>query len=209
MSVRCAKCGEELMGAVNRCWKCGQMFVRRPDIDGQPPVRVDWQPPEAVIDAILLDEPAAGDAQAPAETASAPPAAVAAAAHPVALPPQSPYGIPRPAATSPSTAAIVEANRRSMIAMGGTVTSLVLGIFGLALAAFRFEGAVIAAIGLLMGLWGLYSRKRNWALVAMLLCALGITLGTYRGVRDLYIFIKDRQGDSEMPDPYADPGTLP
>jgi len=28
MSVVCSKCGEELMGAVNRCWKCGTPFIR-------------------------------------------------------------------------------------------------------------------------------------------------------------------------------------
>src|SRR5687767_8610293 len=31
MSVKCSKCGEELLGAVNRCWKCGHMVVRGPD----------------------------------------------------------------------------------------------------------------------------------------------------------------------------------
>ncbi|QDU77709.1 hypothetical protein Pan97_47820 [Bremerella volcania] len=28
MSVVCSNCGEELMGAVNRCWKCGTPFIR-------------------------------------------------------------------------------------------------------------------------------------------------------------------------------------
>lgn len=28
MSVICSNCGEELMGAVNRCWKCGTPFIR-------------------------------------------------------------------------------------------------------------------------------------------------------------------------------------
>ncbi len=26
MNVRCGRCGEELLGAVNSCWKCGQVF---------------------------------------------------------------------------------------------------------------------------------------------------------------------------------------
>jgi hypothetical protein len=55
MAVHCAKCGEELLGAVNRCWKCGQIFVRRPEMDGLPPVRME-RPPEASepLDAIVL-----------------------------------------------------------------------------------------------------------------------------------------------------------
>ena len=38
MSVVCDKCGEQLMGAVNRCWKCGTVFARVATND-QPPVR--------------------------------------------------------------------------------------------------------------------------------------------------------------------------
>src|SRR4051795_11818810 len=41
MAVRCSKCGEELLGAVNRCWKCGQTFALHPEMDGTPPVRTD------------------------------------------------------------------------------------------------------------------------------------------------------------------------
>lgn len=38
MSVVCDKCGEELMGAVNRCWKCGTTFAHV-EADDQPPIR--------------------------------------------------------------------------------------------------------------------------------------------------------------------------
>ena len=55
MAVRCAKCGEELLGAVNRCWKCGTMFAARPELDGRPPVRVEMPPAEAMLNAEPLD----------------------------------------------------------------------------------------------------------------------------------------------------------
>jgi hypothetical protein len=205
MSVRCAKCGEELLGAVNRCWKCGSTFARRPEADGLPPVRVEWQTqPGNALDAVILED-------LPPATETAEPAADL-PARAVPQPPQvaqlaSPYVMPRPkTASEPSGAQRVEAHRQSLIAMGGTVTSLVLGVFGLALAFFRFEAAIIALIGLLMGVWGLYSQKRNWALLAMLLCAVAITLGTYRGVRDLYIYIKEQQPiDAIEPDVVEDP----
>ncbi|WP_158262185.1 MULTISPECIES: hypothetical protein [Pirellulaceae] len=38
MSVTCDKCGEELMGAVNRCWKCGTQF-KRVESAPIPPIR--------------------------------------------------------------------------------------------------------------------------------------------------------------------------
>jgi hypothetical protein len=182
MSVRCAKCGEELLGAVNRCWKCGQTFDRSPDIDGQPPIRVDWHAaPGETLEAVVLDE------------SSPPPPAAAPGIPPKPGASVSPYAAPRPRAAPPSTSELVEAHRQSVMAMGGTVTALVLAVFSLILSFFRFEAAVIALIGLVMGVWGLYSPRRRWALAAMLLCALAMALGTYRGVRDLYIYIKDQQ----------------
>lgn len=39
MSVHCAYCGEELMGAVNRCWRCGRRFEHAPTPESEPPVR--------------------------------------------------------------------------------------------------------------------------------------------------------------------------
>ena len=39
MTVRCAGCGEEIMGAVNRCWRCGRTFVPQAGVEVVPPVR--------------------------------------------------------------------------------------------------------------------------------------------------------------------------
>jgi hypothetical protein len=91
--------------------------------------------------------------------------------------------------SSISTADRIDAQRKSLMAMGGTVGSLVLGLFSLLISPFRFEGAVIALLGLVMGIWGLYSPRRKLALAAMLICCLSIGLGAYTGVRQLHVFI--------------------
>ena len=39
MAVTCSKCGEELLGAVNRCWRCGAKFMPHHGDTGVPPVR--------------------------------------------------------------------------------------------------------------------------------------------------------------------------
>jgi hypothetical protein len=187
MTVRCSKCGEELMGAVNRCWKCGQTFAQRPEIDGRPPVRGEALPAEAPpLTAVVLDHASAG---APATRA-------AIAATGLALP----QSAPARAATHsterlsfPSTSDFIDAKRTSLTAMGGTIGSLVLGLFALVLALFRFEAALIALLGLVLGIWGLYSPKRALALVAMLLCCLAIGLGSYTGANQLYVYYKNRQ----------------
>jgi hypothetical protein len=74
-----------------------------------------------------------------------------------------------------------------MMAMGGTVTSLVLGIFSAVLAIFWPPAAVVAVLGLAMGLWGLSSPRRNLALVGMLLCCLAIGIGAYGFARSVSI----------------------
>ena len=61
--------------------------------------------------------------------------------------------------------------------------------FALVLSPFRFEAAIIALIGLVMGIWGLYSPRRGWALVGMLLCCLGVSIGTFTGARQLYLYL--------------------
>src|SRR5262245_10565204 len=147
MAVRCSKCGEELLGAVNRCWKCGQTFALHPEIDGRPPVRAETPfHSERPLDAIVVDsggkheEATAGQAQA--ATVAAPPASM-----PVPVPVPR-YVLPRRA----STAEQIDARRAGMMAMGGTVTSVVLGVFGTGLAYFWPPAAFIAVLGLAMGI---------------------------------------------------------
>ena len=175
MSVRCSKCGEELLGAVNRCWKCGNPLALRPEIDGRPPVRsqlpVNQQEP---LDAIVM-EPDAGLT-----------AATAAGHVPIraaAVEQQRPQ-------RRPPTGELIDARRASLMAMGGTVGSLVLGLFAAMLSILWPPAAMIAVLGLGLGIWGLNSPRRNMALVGMLLCCLAIGLGTYGGARALYVHIQ-------------------
>jgi hypothetical protein len=196
MAVRCSKCGEELLGAVNRCWKCGQMFAQRPEIDGRPPVRVApvaFSPP---MQAEIINSPlAAGqqaesnaaDARVAGENPFAPQGSIF--AKPIAVAVASVFIAPRPA----TSAAAVDARRHGIMAMGGTVTSLALGAFAIFLSLLWSPAAIIAVLGLVMGVWGLYSPRRNMALLGMLLCCLAIGIGTYRGAQWLVVRIKSQQ----------------
>lgn len=207
MAVHCAKCGEELLGAVNRCWKCGQFFARHPETDGLPPVRME-RPPAAgePLEAIVLDDAPAGS------TTQSQAAAVAVAAAPAASfpPPLAPavQFIPKPIAPPPSTAQIVEARRKSLVAMGGTVGGFVLGVFALVLAPFNSLAVVVGLIGIGLGVWGLHSPRRNWALVGLLICCLAIGLGAYRGANDLYVYIKNQQ-PMEIEEPAEEDAAVP
>jgi hypothetical protein len=217
MTVRCAHCGEELLGAVNRCWKCGQQFVARPTIDGLPPVRIETPAAAAVVSTagseplearVLDDLPSAaltettvlviGD-RPPAATQEAPPAgalptAIAVSESPpqsIFPPPPNPLSTPspyKPPLTFPAMHRYVPP-RPNIAALGGAYSALLLGIFALCLAPFRWEAAIVAFVGLLAGIWGIYSPRRGWALVGMLLCALAMGWGTFTGVRALWLYM--------------------
>jgi hypothetical protein len=174
MTVRCSQCGEQLMGAVNRCWRCGQAFSTR----DQP------------LDAVVLEDRTDG-ATLPEVT---PPAATG-----------PPTAVPRQRPVPPTTAELIDARRTGQMAIGGAVGSFVLGLFGIVVALFRFEGALIALLGLVLGIWGLYSPRRNWSLVAMLLCCLAIGLGSYTGAKRLHIYIKSRQPLVDEYNPAGEP----
>ncbi len=74
---------------------------------------------------------------------------------------------------------------------GGAIAALVLGVFGLVLAPLRFEGAIVGAVGLTMGIWGLYSQRRGWALAGLILCCLAIAIGMYTGVFWLFKYMNN------------------
>ncbi|MFO0870685.1 MAG: hypothetical protein U0935_17285 [Pirellulales bacterium] len=66
MSVHCTFCGEELLGAVNRCWRCGRRFTYAPTRESEPPVRrsplsgpLSLRPGEAPVEAVCVEEPVA------------------------------------------------------------------------------------------------------------------------------------------------------
>ncbi len=179
MTVRCSRCGEELLGAVNRCWKCGQAFQARPTVDGLPPVRAEVVAAAAVaslpagqaVEARVLDNSLSG---APTAILVALPAAPL-PSHPLATPPA-----PRPGVSRAPT---------NVAAEGGAYAALALGLFGLVLSWSLFYGALVALVGLLAGIWGIYSPRRNVALIGMLLCAVAMGLGTFTGVRQLNLYL--------------------
>src|SRR5262245_55654263 len=190
MAVHCSKCGEELLGAVNRCWKCGQTFALHPEMDGRPPRRTEA--------AVAGNEPLNAVVVEPT-AASAPPLVGGPAQadhHFAAVPAAGPTLLPVARVVQPrraSAAELVDARRAGMMAMGGTVTSLVLGVFAAGLAVVWPPAAMIAVLGLVMGIWGLSSPRRNLALVGMLLCCLAIGVGTFGVVRNIYIGIQERK----------------
>jgi len=53
MAVICAKCGEELLGAINRCWRCGTEYESRSGETDLPPIRRRPIPPEPLVPEVV------------------------------------------------------------------------------------------------------------------------------------------------------------
>jgi len=199
MTVRCTRCGEELMGAVNRCWKCGQQFQARPTVEGLPPVRAELVAAAAAVESLsagealeakVLDEAApAGQTAVQVMPSPVPVVMLVAPSPPL---PAHPLATPRPAQPR------FVAQPTNVAAVGGAYAALALGLFAVVLSWWRYEGAIVALVGLMAGIWGIYSPRRNWALVGMLLCALGIGLGTFTGVRQVFLYL-NRNAPIEQP----------
>lgn len=175
------------MGAVNRCWKCGQDFQVRPTVDGLPPVRAEVVAAAAAtaggpaLEARVLEDARAG-ARDVQQTA---PAVAPLPPHPLATP-----APPRPSVSRAPT---------NIAAEGGAYAALLLGLFGLVLSWSLFYGALVAFVGLLAGIWGIYSPRRNVALVGMLLCAIAMGWGTFTGVRQFTLYYQ-RNAPIDVPE---------
>jgi len=193
----CPRCAEPLLGAVNRCWKCG-LDLRAQTQPGAPITSVGAAEP------LVVAELASEGTATSQETSAAPVAIPAQRLQPYAPEPGqivgfTPEGLPvrrgspfvagallLPPQQAPEFGKPAAARRKptpyqSQASWGGAVAAIVLGIFGIVIAPFRFEGAIVGLLGLVMGIWGLYSQRRGWALFGLILCCLAIGVGMYTG----------------------------
>ena len=193
---------------MNRCWKCGQLFAALPDATGLPPVRRDPTPiaatPVGSSSVPNVTAPVSGVA-APTEESVEPAAPVTTVvAGPIRTgSPFAPGAVMTPVAAPKAVVGGVIAERhrpkppptgeliRDQVAVAGGIASIVLGVFSVSVAWMAnptavIGSAVMAVLGLLMGMWGLHSKRRGWALFGMLLCVGAIAFASYSGAMLIY-----------------------
>ena len=95
------------------------------------------------------------------------------------------------------------------LAVAGAVIAILMGVFALSIAWIQSwvtisAAIVIALIGFAMGIWGLYSKRRGWALFGLLICCAGLGMATYTGTRLVYDLQREREEAIEV-----DPNLLP
>jgi hypothetical protein len=184
MAVRCAQCGEELLGAVNRCWRCGAQVLSRSGDTDLPPIRRPPVPAPTVAEPAGEPEDVVEASFADAEVAEPAPSSPAAGGTVVeGLPSGTPRTLPTrrvgsPFATRPSN--FLSRVTRWLTPDRGAVAACVLGILALFACIIAPPAAVILGVlGLGLGILGLYSRRRGPALVGLLFCSLAILMGVF------------------------------
>jgi hypothetical protein len=183
LAVHCGNCGEELLGAVNRCWKCGTASpadVSAPTTNATP--TAETANADDPIWAEIIEENA--DFQSTEHGMEAPIAneQTEAAGQPSYYLPNS--GPPR--------------NRLAQSAIGGAIGSVVLGLIGLVGSFFSVASLVVSTVGFGLGLWGLISDKKALATVGLIICLVAILVGGYQGVRLLYDDWKEKQEEEQI-----------
>lgn len=195
MAVQCAKCGEELMGSVNRCWRCGQEFVARNTDPGLPPIRRN--PVVNSTAEVFVAELSEATTTAPEVHNASNAAGCTQPTNRVRR--GSPFGdrgtatlvtIEPELAVSEQDAALEREARyqKNGGAAASAALTLPLGLIGL-LAAFLFPlaGVLLAVLGLGFGIWGLKSRRRGLVVAGLLLCCLSLAIAAFNGLVEIYV----------------------
>jgi hypothetical protein len=200
MAVQCTKCGEELMGSVNRCWRCGQEFVARRTEGDLPPVRrspVVDAAIEVFVAEVSVVEASALEANVAAEQASS-------QRDTNVVRRGSPFGdrgtaileTVKPGAGKPGAGndgrdeqreREVRYQKRGGAAASATLTVPLAVVSFAAAFLFPIAGGLLSLLGVGFGVWGLSSRRRGLAFVGLLLCCLSLVIATFNGVIDLYV----------------------
>ena len=173
----CPHCGEELLGAANRCWKCGQR-VRKP-LPAPIEVQVAHVPASAPVMQLTADDVSLATAKEPPRRGS--PFAIEASA--VGPPLSTFYGAgPYRAATvtKVDSGPRMPHYPRNTSAIGGVTAALVLGGFSFVVLYFSVLGGLIALMGIACAVWGLFSHRKGLAIFALILCCLALTLSAWR-----------------------------
>ncbi|HJN08499.1 MAG TPA: hypothetical protein QF564_07385 [Pirellulaceae bacterium] len=195
MSVFCAKCGEELLGAINRCWRCGTEYESRSGQVDIPPLRRApiRAPLDGSLEAEIIDsetaiddsdvEPNCGDANNDADGTQTTPMRRGSPFRTEEVDPEGNSTDEFSRSGPPAATVYPKFGGASM----GSVVAITLGLLGLGLACYvPLASIIIAGFGVGMGVWGLYSKRRGAAIIGLLLCCAAITFSGFSGAVELY-----------------------
>src|SRR5262245_53746233 len=190
MAVLCSHCGEELMGAVNRCWKCGKPIQSHSGPCDVPPIRRSpiTGPLNAPLEAMVLEEPLDREA-APPDNRRGSPFETDATISRVSGASPSPATTPPPPSTTPQKTKR-QPGPDYAVTQFASIAAVGLGILAWGVS-FRIPIATVCialfAIGL--GVWGLFGYRRGVAIFALLLSCSALAWGAFGSLVQIYQMI--------------------
>lgn len=190
----CPHCHEELLGAVNRCWKCGgrvtppnfeQLVTAEAVEEHEDEGGVLVAAEVAVAQQLTRDEVSLAMEKEPPRRGS--PFAFDTTLAAQGRAPQDPFvgegpyqreskGPPSDPLSRPT---LVVKYPQHQAAIGGVVASLVLGIASLVILPCTIFSSVLAVLGVACGIWGLYCERKGLAIIALLICCLSLAISLY------------------------------
>jgi hypothetical protein len=166
--AQCSNCGEEVLGAVNRCWNCGQLFALAGEFGQTPPQRSSTAgDSDALLAEVLEEAPGAGEH--PLRRGS-----------PFAENPGSvvPAGCAIPRSNAAATVAGVR--RPDWLVRMGPYASIAVGMIGLLICGrLPLAGLIASAVGLAAGRAALSGKRPGAAVAGMLLNCLVCSLSLF------------------------------
>jgi hypothetical protein len=180
MSVLCSHCGEELMGAVNRCWKCGKLIGSHSGPLDVPPIRRSpiVGPLNAPLEATVLEEPV--EAGVTPEMRRGSPFVKNAAVVRVAGPTQSP---PTPSPLRPISPPASSSTSSQLVSAVAVCLSLVA--WGVSFAV-PIATLCLALFAIALGIWGLFGSKRGLAIFSLIFGCTALAWGSFQSLVQIY-----------------------
>ncbi len=174
MSVRCSQCDEELFGAVNRCWRCGQRFAADLDSTKVPPVRRSpiediTDPGELVVAEVV--QPPSLDRSDGATTAGNPVSTI-------------------PPVRAPATDGSAQFERRDRLLGAFAIASLVLGLLSLWAGFYTAWALLPSLVGLVLGILALDSKRRGTAILGVGMCCVALAVSGFRAAVEVHTWYK-------------------
>ncbi|MCA9216576.1 MAG: DUF4190 domain-containing protein [Planctomycetales bacterium] len=202
MNVACSQCGEELIGSVNRCWRCGQTILSTSDSLHAPPVRAgEAAAPDAIPVAYLVPKPISPDSEAgntPGSEERDSGLSDAEREFLAANPEEpvrrgSPFRQDAPGADSNVLQVVMPSYPENVLGENLAISSVVVGIMSLVATLITSWALIPAAIGLALGIMGLKSDRRRTAIVGIVISALAISFGTIRTIGAVQTYLEMRE----------------
>jgi hypothetical protein len=207
----CPYCGEELLGAANRCWKCGQR-VLKPAPQVETPVlvaEIAGESSASSAGAIALAEPPIAMLsvdELSLAVAKIPPRRGSPFAFDAAIVDRSanktwygegPYSHNTKSGRAHTLPPPLLPNYpRHTSAIGGVYAAYLLGAMSLMLLPFTHFGTVAAALAVGCAVWGLFSSKKRLAIIALILCCLSLAVGCWQIGYSIYSYFAQQSANA-------------